>query len=93
MAIVKRFPAGKTPYIRRADVSTNTNLIMRDFLIALLPLVVFAWIKNGLLPFIAGDCGLFGMLYPLIFVAVGTLSGFIVEGLYFLIFKKEKDWS
>ncbi len=93
MAIVKRFPAGKTPYIRRADVSTNTNLIMRDFLIALLPLVVFAWIKNGLLPFIAGDCGLFGMLYPLIFVAVGTLSGFIVEGLYFLIFKKEKDLS
>lgn len=93
MIIQKRFPAGKTPFIRRTDTTTSTSLIMRDYLTALLPLILFAWVKNGLLPYINGTCGFFAMLYPLIFVLVGGISGYFIEGLYFLIFKKEKDLS
>jgi electron transport complex protein RnfD len=65
--------------------------MMKDFSIALFPLILFAWVKNGLMPYIAGDVGLVGMLYPLLFVIVGGASSLLIEGLYFMIFMKEKD--
>ncbi|HEY8445004.1 MAG TPA: RnfABCDGE type electron transport complex subunit D [Bacilli bacterium] len=92
MAVQKRFNVGKNPYIRKADNTTyGTNVIMRDFLISLLPLVLFAWVKNGILPFAKGDCGFFQMLYPLLFVLIGGLSTYLIEGLYYLIFFKEEN--
>ena len=90
MAEQKRFLAGKGPFIRKADTSVSTTRMMRDFMVALLPLIIFAWVKNGLLPFIAGDVGVFQMLYPLLFVAVGGASSMLVEGFYFTIFMKEE---
>lgn len=92
MAEQKRFNIGKNPYIRKADTTTyGTNIMMRDFLLALLPLVLFAWVKNGILPFTKGDCGFLQMLYPLVFVLVGGLSAYLIEGLYYLLFFKEEN--
>ncbi|MFA6628094.1 MAG: RnfABCDGE type electron transport complex subunit D, partial [Bacilli bacterium] len=85
----RKFPLGKAPFIRKADSSVSTSRMMRDLLIALLPLVIFAWVKNGLLPFLHGDVGVLGMLYPLLFIAAGALSSMLIEGLYFMIFMKE----
>lgn len=87
----RKFPLGKAPFIRKADTSVSTSRMMKDFSIALFPLILFAWVKNGLMPYIAGDVGLVGMLYPLLFVIVGGASSLLIEGLYFMIFMKEKD--
>lgn len=87
----RRFGLYKGPYIRHADFSTNTSSMMRDFIIALLPLILFAWYKNGLSPMLKGDAGFLQMLYPLLFVILGGAFSFVIEGLYFLVFLKEKD--
>lgn len=92
MAEQKRFNSGITPYIRKANSkSYGTEVMMKDFIISLIPLIIFAWVKNGLLPFIDGNVGVFQMLYPLIFVLVGGLISVVVEGIYFLIINKEED--
>jgi|SRR5690554_983976 len=92
MAEQKRFKIGKGPYIRKADSNTfGTGVMMRDFIIALLPLILFAWYKNGIAPFINGDNGILQMLYPLIFVVVGGLTTYLIEGIYYLVFYKEKN--
>ena len=47
----KRFPLAKAPYIRIADNKRyRTETLMRDYTFALIPIILFAWIKNGLLP-------------------------------------------
>lgn len=75
----KKFILSKEPFIRKADHSENTATMMRDFLIALTPLIIFAWVKNGLLPFIDGNTGVWGMLYPLVLVLVGAATSVLVE--------------
>lgn len=90
----KRFALGKEPFIRKADFKQgSTGIIMRDYMIALMPLILFAWIKNGLYPFINGNQGFFQMLYPLIFVIIGGATSFVIEGLFYLVFMKEKNIS
>ncbi len=91
MTNTRKFGLAKGPYIRTADAGRNTNTIMRDFVIALIPLILFAWYKNGIAPFIAGDAGVFQMLYPLLFVLVGGLTSVLLEALYYSYFDKEKD--
>ncbi|MDY0063525.1 MAG: RnfABCDGE type electron transport complex subunit D [Bacilli bacterium] len=88
----KRFSLTKEPYIRKADNKNyGTSVMMRDFVIALLPLILFAWYKNGLAPYLNGDCGFLEMLYPLIFVLVGGLTTYFLEGFYYVVFLKEKN--
>jgi electron transport complex protein RnfD len=92
MAEQRRFSAGKTPYIRKADTSTyGTEVIMRDFVISLLPLIIFAWVKNGLLPFIDGNVGVLQMLYPLIFVFIGGFSSIFIERIFYYIVSKDSE--
>lgn len=92
MAEQRRFNSGITPFIRKANSKTyGTEVMMRDFVISLLPLIIFAWVKNGLLPFIDGNIGIFQMLYPLIFVAIGGLTTVVVEGIFFLIMNKDEE--
>ncbi len=91
MANQKKFALAKGPYIRTADWGRNTHTIMRDFIISILPLILFAWYKNGIKPLIDGNVGVFQMLYPLLFILIGGLTAYVVEGLYFLIFFKEKN--
>lgn len=92
MAEQKRFNAGIAPYIRKANSkSYGTEVMMRDFTISLLPLIIFAWVKNGLIPFIDGNVGVFQMLYPLLFVLIGGISSVVLEGIFFLIRNKDED--
>lgn len=93
----RRFSLDKAPFIRQADVKKgigSTNVMMRDFIIALIPLIVFAWVKNGLLPFLSSNPAtkitFFEMLYPLLFILIGGLTSFLIEGLYYSLFYKHK---
>lgn len=85
-----RFANGKAPFIRMTDEKTfGTGIIMRDFLIALVPLILFAWYKNGILVYIEGNIGLLEMFYPLVFILTGGLLSMLFEGLFFIITDKE----
>lgn len=88
----RRFALQKTPFLRLADGKQDTTTIMRDFLIALVPLMLFAWFKNGILPFISTNPAIkttfFEMLYPLIFMITGALTTFFIEGIYFALVEK-----
>lgn len=75
------------PFIKSENSTEN---IMRHLLVSLLPIVLFAYIKNGIIPFVKGYTNIIGMFYPLIFILIATLSTFIFESIYNIIFKKQK---
>ena len=75
------------PYLKSEK---DTSTIMKHLLIALMPIVLFAYIKNGLVPFVKGYTNVLGLFYPLIFILIGTLSTFMFETIYKLIFEKKK---
>lgn len=94
----KRFPLAKAPYIRIADNKRyRTETLMRDYTFALIPIILFAWIKNGLLPFLSTDpmvqTSFIEMMYPLLLVGVGALTSFLGEAFYFAAFMKKRTWK
>lgn len=84
-----RFSLGKAPFIRKADSGTNTYTIMRDFIIGLIPLIIFAWVKNGLIPMINGNCGFYEMIYPLLFCILGGFFTYAIEYIYYFLTKNK----
>ena len=91
----RKFLLGKAPFVRSVDEGKlTTTKMMYDIIIALTPIIIFAWVKNGLIPFIKIDnCSVWVLLYPLIFVLVGALSSALFEGLYFALFKKVRGFK
>ncbi|MBQ8293267.1 MAG: RnfABCDGE type electron transport complex subunit D [Bacilli bacterium] len=102
--MAKKFVLEKAPFIRSADEQTlTTSQMMKYLVIALIPIIVFGWLKNGLLPYInqfmnlntdlipyldsSIKVSLLEMLYPLIFVLCGGLFSIGLEGLYFFLFR------
>lgn len=77
----------KGPFIKD---NNSTFKMMRNLFIALLPIILFTFYKNGYLPYKNGDTDLLGLFYPLIFILIPTLLGFITELLYSLIIKKKR---
>ncbi|MBU1144371.1 MAG: RnfABCDGE type electron transport complex subunit D [Firmicutes bacterium] len=85
-----RFANGKAPFLRISDEKNKgTGIIMRDFLIALVPVILFSWYKNGILVYIDGNCSIFEMFYPLVFILLGGFISLLMEGLFFYITDKE----
>ncbi len=87
----KKFILSKEPFIRKADHNENTSVMMRDFMIALAPLIIFAWVKNGLLPYLTDATSFFGMLYPLLLVLVGGVSSLVFEVLWYTFIIKDDN--
>lgn len=75
------------PFIR---IKNTTTKMMVNVIIALLPIILFSFYKNGIIPYQKGYTDTFGMIYPLIFIVIGTLSTFIIETVYEVIFNKNK---
>jgi len=85
-----RFANGKAPFLRLTDSPKfGTAVIMRDFLIGLLPVILFAWYKNGIKVYLDGNITLLEMFYPLVFILLGGFLSMILEGFFFLITDKE----
>lgn len=88
----KRFALAKAPFLRRADSTLSTSQMMNYFVIALVPIILFAWIKNGVLPFLDVETknfsSIINMLYPLFLVFIGGFTSFISEFIYFKYIKK-----
>lgn len=85
---MRKFITDKGPFIRSADEKINsTNRMMIDVLIALVPIIIFGWVLNGLMPFISHQQNAYYMLKPLINVICGAVFSLLLEGLYFFFFK------
>jgi Na+-translocating ferredoxin:NAD+ oxidoreductase subunit D len=81
-----RFAAGKAPFLRIADQAhQGTAVIMRDFMIGMLPIILFAWYKNGIQVFLDGNIGLLEMFYPLVFILLGGFISLLLEAVFFLV--------
>ena len=74
------------PFIRTKN---NIDKIYNNLLIALIPIILFSFYKNGIIPFINNKTDIIGLYYPLIFILIGTLSSYLIEKIYCKIFKKE----
>lgn len=97
--MARKFALGKAPFQRITDERRlSTSQMMRDFVIALIPLILFGWLKNGLLPFIKynGDpimgISFMEMIYPLLFIIVGGLTSVVSETLFFY-FTGKHTWA
>lgn len=85
-----RFAGGKAPFLRISDVKNHgTSVMMRDFIIGLLPVILFAWYKNGILVYSQENICLIEMFYPLVFILFGGLGSLLMEAIYFYITDKD----
>lgn len=69
--------------------NNSTKKMMNHLLVALTPIILFAFLKNGIIPYKKGYTNLFGMFYPLIFILIPTISTFVFEIIFGLITKKK----
>lgn len=74
------------PFIKSENKTTK---IMKHLLIALTPILIFTFIKNGIIPYAKGYTNIVGLFLPLIFILISTLSTFTFETIYTMIFEKQ----
>lgn len=93
--MANKFSLGTGPFLRSADEKIiTTKRMMMDVVICLIPIILFAWFKNGILPYIKiEEVSFLAMLWPLIFVLVGGLTSIILEAIYFYCFKNIRDFK
>ena len=72
------------------DKNTTTKM-MFHVIIALIPIIVFSFYKNGVMPYLKGFANAYEMFYPIIFIVISTLSTLIFETIYQLIFNEDKN--
>jgi len=77
----------KGPFIHSEN---KTNKMMKNLFISLVPIILFSFYKNGIIPYINNKISLFEMFYPLIFITIGIVSSYLYELLYIRIFMKKK---
>lgn len=78
----------KGPYMKAKN---NTNEMMIHLIIALIPIILFSFYKNGVIPYFYNKTNLLGMFYPIIMVLITSLSTLIFEVLYVKLFLKEEN--
>ena len=71
----------------------KTNKIMRNLLISLIPIILFAVYKNGYIPFAHNKTNVFGLIYPLLFIGIGALTSFLIEFVYYKFIKKNNEFK
>lgn len=87
---MKRFHVKKGPFLNHWN---TTSKMMFHLFIALLPIILFSFYKNGIYPYMQGRATFYGMIFPLLFLFVSSISSFIFELLFtrFLFHKKGKE--
>ncbi len=73
------------PYIK--DKNT-TNKMMFHLFIALVPIILFSFYKNGIIPYINETANIYELFLPLIILLVSTLTSYLAEYLYFKVIRK-----
>lgn len=78
------------PFIKS---NNDTKKMMNNVLIALIPIVLFAIYKNGVIPFIKGQGDFIGIVKPVAFILIAAFTSFFVEFLYYKLIKKNDDFK
>lgn len=79
----------KGPFIKSDN---KTSSMMKNLLFALIPIILFSFYKNGIVPYQKIHTSFYELIYPLLFVFVGGLSSFLIEMIYVrFILKKKHD--
>lgn len=86
---MKEYHVFNGPFLKSKNKTTH---MMRNLLFALLPIIIFNFYKNGIVPFTHGKTDLWGLFYPLFFVFFASVSTYLIEwvGAKFLL-KKNKE--
>lgn len=71
--------------------NNSTNKMMLHLLIALLPIILFSFIKNGVIPYKNDYIGFIEMFRPLYLIIIGSLSSLLFEVFYFKVILKKKN--
>lgn len=73
------------PFIRHENA---TDKMMKNLFLALMPILLFGFYKNGIAPFLKGYATIYGMLYPLFLVFVSVMTSYVSEYTFIRIIKK-----
>lgn len=76
------------PYMQSKN---KTSKMMAHLIIALIPIILFSFYKNGVIPYYYNKVNLFGLYYPIIMVLITSLSTLVFEMIYAKVVLKEKD--
>lgn len=71
--------------------NNNTRKMMYHVVISLIPIILFSFYKNGILPIIKGSGQLLDIFKPLMLIIVPMLVCLLVEYIYFIIKKEKKS--
>ena len=85
---MRQFKVRKGNYIKSPDSTKN---MMNYLTISLLPIIIFAFYKNGILPLIKGTGNIIELFKPLLFVIIPALVCLFTEYIYYVIKKEKKD--
>ena len=85
---MKKFNVRNTTFIKS---NNHTSTIMNDILIVLIPFIIFATYKNGILPIIKGYGNLYDVFKVPLYIVISLLVGLFTEYIYYLIIGKKKD--
>lgn len=82
---MKTFDVEKGPFLSSKNKASK---MMLHLFIALLPIIIFSFYKNGIIPYKAGLTDIKGLFLPLMVVILPSLTSFLTEMLYANIFLK-----
>lgn len=80
------FEVENGPFLKSKN---KTSKMMLHLFIALLPIIIFSFYKNGIIPYQKGLTDIRGLLLPLMVIILPTLTSFLTEILYATIFLKK----
>ena len=71
----------------------KTSSMMFHVVLALLPIIIFSFYKNGIVPYVHHNVGIFGLFYPLLFIAIPPIITCLAEwvGAHFFLHKKGEN--
>lgn len=84
---MRKFKVRKGNFIKSED---STASMMKNVLFALLPIIIFSFYKNGILPLIRGTGNVRELFLPLILVFIPAVVCLFTEYLYYSIKKDKK---
>ena len=86
---MKEYKTYNGPYIKTPD---SVNKMMLRLLISLTPIILFAFYKHGIVPYQKGYLTEYGLVYPLLFILIPTITSYVSELIInFLINTIKKD--
>jgi len=87
---MKVFKVRNGNFIKSQD---NTRNMMNYVLISLIPIILFSFYKNGIMPLIKGSGNIFDLFKPLLMVIIPIIVCLFTEYFFYLIKKEKKDFN